>query len=132
MKDITVDKAKLMETLRANRDEHRSIFLKAQEIYREEVIRILDKNLEDARAGREIVTFISLPQPQDYTAEFDKVIKMLEWEEDDLISLGERDFARYVLNEWEWKAAFAANTSSYVVGGDGWTDRARPTPPQFA
>lgn len=116
MKDITVEKARLLETLQRNRDEHKDIFLRAQEIYRKRVIELLDRNLADARAGREIITFINLPQPKDYTKEFDKAIAMLDWETSDEITLGEHDFQRYVQNEWEWAQAFAASTASYVSG----------------
>lgn len=98
MQNITVSKKDLLETLTTKRGEHRSVFDKAQVAYREQVIQ----------------TWIDLPEPKDYTDEFDKAIAMVEWQVGDTIELSERDFQRYVLNQWEWAGAFAATTSTYL------------------
>lgn len=115
MQNITVSKLQLLETLRENREKHRDLFLKAQEKFRERVIEELDRRLADARAGRKIDIFFTLPEPVDYTGSFDQAISMVEWEQSQSITLSEKDFQRYVLNKWEWEHLFAANTASYVV-----------------
>jgi hypothetical protein len=115
MQNITVSKAKLLQQLQDNRASHRALFLQAQEVFREKVIQTLDQRLAQARSGGRIELFINLPEPVDYTDEFDRAIAMMEWEESDQITLSEKDFQRYVLNKWEWAAAFAANTQSYLV-----------------
>ena len=114
MEKITVNKEKLLTTLQTNRSEHRAMFEKAQEVYRAEVIKVLDKRLKQARKGGRIVTFINLPEPVDYTTEFDRAIAMVEWNEGNEVTLSERDFQRYVLNMWEWQQNFAASTMRYV------------------
>lgn len=114
MQNITVSKGKLLETLQTQRDEHRALFLQAQDVFREKVIQVLDERLAAARAGRKIDLYISLPEPRDYTEEFDRAIAMVEWAEGTSIDLTERDFQRYVLNSWEWAGAFAASTQSYI------------------
>jgi hypothetical protein len=114
MQNITVDKTRLLTTLRTNRDDHRSLFLKAQEKYRERVIEELDRRLADARARRKIDVAIRLPVPEDYTSEFDTAISMVEWAEGDTMTLSESDFQRYVLNKWDWQRAFTANSMSYL------------------
>jgi hypothetical protein len=116
VKSVYVNKERLLETLRENREEHRALFEEAQVKYREKVIEVLDKRLAEARAGGRVRTYINLPEPVDYTKNFDEAIQMVEWEESDSIELDERDFQRYVLNKWEWAGAFAANTTAYVVG----------------
>lgn len=115
MDTVDVDKANLIATIRDNRDRHRSIFEKAQEVYREKMIEELDRALDDAKNGRKIVRFINLPEPEDHTSDFDTALQMLEWEVGDTIELSRRDFQRYVLNQWEWAAGFAANTESYLA-----------------
>lgn len=115
MQNITVMKVRLLETLHKNRDEHRDLFLKAQEKYREKVIEILDERLADARAGRKIDVYIALPEPEDYTSAFDQAITMVEWAEGNTIDLSEKDVQRFILNKWEWQHAFAANTQSYLA-----------------
>lgn len=112
---ITVSKNQLLDALRLNRDEHITIFDKAVEVYKERVIEELEKSLADARAGRKISRYISLPEPENHTADFDTAIKMLEWEQGDTIELERRDFMRYVENRWEWAASFAGNTQAYLA-----------------
>lgn len=114
MQTITVNKAKLLTTLQENRNAHRNLFLTAQVIFRDKVIQTLDRHLEEARAGGQIKLWIHLPEPEDHTASFDQAIAMVQWAEGDTIDLTEKDFQRYVLNNWEWQQSFAANTQSYV------------------
>jgi hypothetical protein len=114
MQTITVEKARLLATLTENRDKHRAVFLEAQDAYRAKVIEILDQRLEDAREGRKIDLFFRMPEPVDYTSEFDQAIAMVEWAQGDTIDLTHVDFQQYVLNEWGWSSNFAASTQSYI------------------
>lgn len=115
MNPIRVNKATLMEVLITNRDEHREIFEKAQERYRERFIEELDRRLQDARAGRQIDQYIALPVPEDHTEDYVRVIQMLELSLDDEIMLTEADARMYVQNQWSWAASFTANSTSYLV-----------------
>lgn len=114
MDTITVNKARLVETLRTNREAHRAQFLTAQERYREKVIEELDTRLEQARSGGVINLGFRLPEPIDYTSAYDTALAMCEWSVSDSLELGQHDFERYVLNQWEWAGMFAANTQSYL------------------
>lgn len=114
MENIRVVKSELLEKIQSNRDSHREQFLEAQTKYRERVIETLDRRLQDARDGRKIDTRINLPEPVDYTEDYDTAIEMLRWEVGDEIEIGEADFQRYVLNKWRWAEVFAANTQSYL------------------
>src|SRR4051812_3191998 len=115
MQEITVEKAALIEKIQANRDEHRSMFIKAQERYRDAMIVELDRALQEARDGRKIRRAFTLPVPEDHTEEFNTAIEMLQWEEGNSVVLDHRDFQRYVQNRWEWAASFAASTASYLA-----------------
>jgi len=112
---ITVEKNKLLETVRKNRDDHRSQFLAAQEVYRERVIDFLNLRLKEARDGKAVSLVTNLVEPVDYTKEYDTAISMIEWSVEDSIDLSQRDFERYVLNKWEWSNFFAASTQSYLA-----------------
>jgi hypothetical protein len=116
MQEITVNKHELIAKLQSNRDEHRSMFIKAQERYREAMIVELDRALEEARRGDKIRRAFSLPVPEDHTEEFNTAIEMLQWETGDEVQLDQHDFQRYVQNRWQWAASFAANTESYLGG----------------
>jgi hypothetical protein len=115
MQTITVDKKTLIETITKNREEHREMFLKAQEKYREKVVQLLAARLEQARQGKKIDLFIRLPEPVDYTSSYDTALNMLQWEVGDQVELAQEDFERYVENNWEWRAHWTANTESYLA-----------------
>jgi hypothetical protein len=116
MKEVTVNKEALIAQITENRDAHREVFLRAQEVYREKVIALLDERLAAARKGDKIDLHFRLPVPEDYTHEYDMAISQLEWEEADTVTLDKTTFQELVLNEWRWAGAFAANTQSYVAG----------------
>ena len=119
MRTVEVNKERLLETLKDNQTKHRERFLKAQEVFREKVIEQLDARLQEARSGGKIDIMFRLPEPRDYTSEYDTAISMVEWAEGDTIELDENDFEQYVLDKWGWHGTFMASTAAYVGGDDG-------------
>lgn len=115
MDTITVPKERLLETLKKNREEHRGIFEKAQEVYRARMIEELDRALAEARSGGKIARAFALPVPEDHTEEFDTAIEMLTWHEGDTVELPQHEFMNYVQNSWGWARSFHANTEAYLV-----------------
>lgn len=115
MELINVKREELLARMMANRANHRSIFEDAQEVYRERMIAEIDSMLQDARTGKKIRRTVSLPEPEDHTRDYDRVILMLEMSVDPIIELGEHDFARYVMDQWEWNASFAQTTTAYAA-----------------
>lgn len=111
---ITVDKADLIERLKANRDAHRAEYDAACEVYRERCIAEIEHMLADARAGV-IRRNLTLPIPEEHTEDYDRAIDMLEWAQSDTIELNQQEFATLVRNQWGWLSSFAANTSSYTA-----------------
>lgn len=116
MRTITVNKEELLKTLERNRDEHRVIFLAAQVAYRSAMIAEMDRALDEARSGGQIRRAFTLPVPEDHTADFNTAIQMLAWHQSKTVDLEQYEFEQYVENQWGWRASFAANTQSYVVG----------------
>lgn len=113
MKDIKVKKAHLLEKLKANRDEHRKIFLEALDGYRKKCIELLDAELAKAKNGKQFHMYFSLTQPVDQTKDYDRAIKMLEMSVEDEVSLSELDFSNYVLDDWQWKRNFLSSNRAY-------------------
>ncbi len=114
MQAIKIQKIKLLDIIRQNRDEHRDIFIKAQEKYRAEVIKCLDGMISDARNGKEIKTQITLIAPKDYTETYNKAIRMLELDENEVINLEYNDYLNYVEDEWDWSSQWAFSNSTYT------------------
>ena len=115
MQIITVNKKDLIEKVTANRDNHRAQFLRAQKKYREKFLELLDQRLGDVRDGKQFNTAFSLPEPVDYTAEYDTALAMLAWELEETVELSQDDFQKLVENKWSWARVFATNTQSYLV-----------------
>ena len=113
MEIVKIKKSVLLETLKENRKAHRSIFEEAQEGYRAEAIRLLDKALTIAKKGGKINTYVRLNAPIDQTKDYDRAIKMVEMSVDENIEISEGDFACYILDDWNWKESFVATNAFY-------------------
>jgi hypothetical protein len=116
MKDVKVNREQLEQKVQENRNAHRAVFEDAQKNYRDLVIEELDKMLADARSGRKIIRAVLLPEPEDHTEDYDRVLAMLDMSVDEVIELEEEDFKCYVLDQWGWQRSFASNTMRYSSG----------------
>lgn len=114
MENVRINKAVLLETLKANRDKHQKVFEEALEGYRAAAIAELDHALADAKAGKKIARGLTLIEPSNQTKDYDRVIRMLEMSVDDVIELDEHSFNQYVCDEWSWKRQFSASNIRYV------------------
>lgn len=114
MQTVKVKREELLTKVQENRKSHRDLFEKAQEVYREEMISELDRMLEDAKRHLKIRRSVSLPEPEDHTKDYDRIITMLVMSVDPVIELDQATFAMYVMDQWQWSASFAANTISYT------------------
>lgn len=113
MRTVRMDRLRLLAILKQNREEHREIFLEAQEGYRAAAIKELDAMLSEAREGKRIRRSLSLVAPVDQTREYDNAIEMLEMSVDDKIEITEQDFRCYVKDEWNWKGQFLSSNAAY-------------------
>jgi len=114
MEVVKVDKTKLLKILRANRDEHRSIFLESLDGYHKAALKALQERIEDAKNNNKKVSLIfALEQPQDQTKQYSRVIKMLEMSIDDEVKLTQQEFANYVMDDWSWMDQFLTSNSGY-------------------
>jgi hypothetical protein len=116
MQEVRLKKGRLLEIIGKNRAEHHAIFLEAQKKYREVAIKMLDRQLAAAREGKPFMLheIVSLVQPVDHTADYDRAIQMLELSVDDVITLNRGDFANLVQDQWQWTQQWANSNSRYV------------------
>lgn len=116
MREVKVKKSELLEKVRANRDAHRDLFLKAQEGYRLRIIEELDRSLKDAQEGRRVdLKVLAMPVPEDHTDDYDVVITMLEMEVDDNVIIDDHDIQRFVLDKWDWKVRAMTTNTAYAA-----------------
>lgn len=111
--EVKVDRAKLLETLKNNRGAHVDEYEEAVQQYRVEAEKALRKRAIEIRDEKTLRTSIDLPEPVSFSEEYDRAIAMVEWSEEEQITLDEQDFRSFVLDEWTWRGRFAAMTSTY-------------------
>ena len=118
MRTVKVKRDDLLKRIEENRAQHKSVVEEALVNYRIAVIKELDAMLDEAKKGKKIRRQVRLVEPQDHTADYDRVIDMLTMSTEDVIELDGQSFARYVRDEWEWFGQFADSSRSYTRSAD--------------
>ena len=113
---ISVKKQDLVDAVTKNHKEHRGIFEQAQKGYRAALIKEIDGMLADAHAGREVARMIMLEAPVDHSRDYLRTLKMMEMCTADVVYVDEKEFAMYVMDDWQWKRDWFTNATSYVPG----------------
>ncbi len=109
----TVKRVDLLETLRINKTKHKSIVQEAREGYVKRAKKELLARLERISKGEVIALTFALNPPQDYTEVYENSIRMLEWNNDELVVLGADEFRQLVRDEWDWTNEFHEVSASY-------------------
>ena len=109
----TVEKTRLLETLRANMARHQQIVQEARDGYISQAREALEKRLEQLRTGELVSLIFHLQPPADYTEVYENSIAMLEWNTADMVELEADEFRQLVRDEWDWTERFLAGNSTY-------------------
>lgn len=113
MHTVEVDRDEFIAVVTANRDGHRAVFEEALEGYRNRLIREFERRLHDLRRGRRVDQAVRLPEPEDHTDDYDRVLRMAAMSVNDTLELSEDEFGQYVMDQWHWKQRFTDTTSVY-------------------
>lgn len=112
---VTVRCSGLLERIKKNREQHATEYQEAMRGYRaklgEAALALADACKGEGRPNRGHV--IEMPEPEDHTAEYDRVIAMLEMSTAEQCEISERRFREYVLDDWEWSERAKRISSSY-------------------
>ena len=116
LKVVRVSKGQLLEKIRACRAQHVRDHAEALMGYQLKVVSELAAALKEAKDGMRYKVVFALPVPESRVKDYDRVIAMLEMSLDDTLELPASEFARYVLDEWEWSNAFQHTKALYAQG----------------
>ena len=119
MNAIKMNRAELLEIVRANKITHVAQFVESVEDYKKLVLQITQANLKLAKTANleEFKKIKAMPStPTSYEDSYKRAIRMLELSVEDIIEVEEDVFNQLVLDEWSWKRGFTATTQSYKVG----------------
>jgi hypothetical protein len=114
MESVKVPKAALREKVQTNRDSHRAEFEKALEGYRLASINVLERNLALLKAGSSEQVVFDEQRPQDHTADYDRVLRMLDMSVEEAVELSSEAFDQYVLNNWHWRRDWLLSNAAYT------------------
>lgn len=112
---VKVDKKDLLSKLKENRKIHIIEFREVLEAYREEAIRQLEEKLKNAKKGHIDLYFNNLNKPSSAEKSYDEAISMVEFSINSHFDLDQRDYKKYVLDEWDWKTSFEHTKTSYGI-----------------
>jgi bifunctional ADP-heptose synthase (sugar kinase/adenylyltransferase) len=113
MNEIVVDKLRLIEIMRQNRENHAKIVQEAQAGFRARVISRLDEMLAMAQQGKKIDINVGLQMPVDMTGEYDTVIGMLELDINETVALDQYQYKNWVQDDWDWSRQALASNALY-------------------
>ena len=109
-----MEKKDLLDKIKANKDKHRQIFLEAIEGFKKKAIEILEQKIEMLKNGKKTELYVRMPEPEDHTKDYNRVIEMISQNLLEEIELTEEEFARYVLDDWRWKDEFLSVSNTYT------------------
>lgn len=115
MTSMKVSKQMLIKILETNRANHRDLFLKAQAIYREVVIKELDFMLKEAQNGSTIRRTVNLSPPEDHTADYDRLLGLLKMSDEPNVDLSMGEYSTYVEDNWSWSRAANSKNANYTA-----------------
>lgn len=134
MEPVLVEREKLIAKITANRAKHIATYEAALIGWRKKLAAALHEFGKKyvaisakVMAGKD-PQYPSLPhkpKPESYVKHYDQVIGMLKMSVEKTVKLNAQDYARYILDQWEWSEQFANSTVGYGGGGGGGAVRKR-------
>jgi hypothetical protein len=144
---VEVNRAKLIETLKLNREKHIKEYEEAKAGYKSALLEKLENAVEEARKNIEkqygkrkaeigeltdddistqedyvrlldAVT-IQMKVPRSYAKEYDAAIDIATWDVRETLELSNAEFTCFVRDEWDWKTEFAATSQMYMKAAPG-------------
>lgn len=110
---IIANKKEVLDTLRKNREEHKSIVAEARVAYVKKAEAAVMKKLDQLRSGKVISLAFQLTVPLDYTTVYDTAIRALELHTGDTIQLSADQVRNLIDDIWDWTGQFTSSNSLY-------------------
>lgn len=117
MKEVNLNRAKLLEIVKKNRDGHRELYEKAVKGYVIEAKQKLTDEMQKVLTEDKHHVNVFLTFPEDHTDEYDRVVEMLEMSVDEVVTLTQSEFACYVQDDWGWKQQWIGSNTAYLSHG---------------
>lgn len=116
MEVVTIKREALLEILKSNRERHIENVKAAEHGRREQAKQQLRDLLIRLNHPYhfELPEHITFPQNVDNTSDYDRAIRMVELEVEEVITLQPYTFNQWVMDEWDWQPDFLRTATAYV------------------
>ncbi len=114
---IKVRKDELVRILEHNLEQHEAHYRQARVEWRVQAIHELDSLLSEVRGTASLAPRhlgVGLPVPEEHSDDYRRVLRMLDLDTDDEVTLTEEAYRKLVDDQWEWTYSFTANTLNYT------------------
>ena len=112
---INVNKEKLIAQILANKENHVKEYEKAVVAYKKEALKQLAEQTKRVEEGA-LDAKLELIEPVNNAKNYDKIVDMFQWEENEIVELSQDEFREYVQDETEF-AQRAKMSNAYYIGG---------------
>jgi hypothetical protein len=111
---ISVNKAKLIEQIKKNKENHIVEYDKAVIAYKEEALKQLNEQIKKVEEGS-LNAKLNLITPINNAVNYDKIIEMFEWEVNEVVELEQNEFNEYVQDETEFAVQAKFSNTMYSL-----------------
>ncbi len=119
----TVDRSKLLNALRKNRDNHAGMCAEARAGFAAEAKRVFADRIKAIESGNLTKLSIRLEPPEDHTAEYNTAIQMAEWSTENTITLTSDEFRNFVMDEWDWLGLWLVQNRNYSASTNEYAEK---------
>ena len=109
----TIDRDKLLATLKENREQHQECYDEAREGYLEKAQKLLLKRMNLLKEGKLAPLDFRIEVPLNHTEEYDTVIGMVEDNLDKSVTLSAGEYRMLVQDSWDWMDALLVSNAGY-------------------
>jgi hypothetical protein len=103
----------LLAKLKDNLIIHKKIAEEARAGYIKKTQEVLQEKLNEAKEGKFVHLSFNLPEPQNHSKEYEQTISMIEWDTRSELTLDQREFKSYILDEWSWDRSSLTTNALY-------------------
>ena len=123
MREVTVRKSELLAIICQNRDTHIADYKEAVANYKAVAIKKIQEGMHalrqqvEALGAGEMISLVAvcfdLDVPENHEKDYDQAIRMLGMEVSEEVLIQSGEFAKFVMDDWAWKADFRNTTEFY-------------------
>ena len=112
-REIKIEKSKLIEQIKTNKEVHIKEYKEAVTAYKTEVLKQLSE-LKSKIESNDLEIRLDLTKPINNSENYDKTIEMFNWEVEDLVILSQGEFKEYVQDDNDFSRSAKFSNSMYV------------------